>query len=215
MSPVLIKNLCIGTFEYLASCFASWPETDLFEPGEQIMPRWNINVNHSSAAFEVRHMMVSWVHGMFGTVKGTLDFDPLDVEKSSLEAEIDASSVYTGVEQRDNHLKSEDFLEVAKYPVITFKSNRVELAGLDHAFVHGDLTIRGVTRPVVLDTRWAGPAYFDDDGKIYTSFGFRATTMINREDFGMVFNMEMEHGGFMAGKHVHLTLNAEVDLVDG
>jgi polyisoprenoid-binding protein YceI len=178
------------------------------------MAKWNINVNHSSAAFDVRHMMVSWVHGMFGHVTGTLNFDPLNVEKAAVEVEIDAASIYTGLEQRDIHLKSPDFLEVQKYPAITFKSNRVELAGLDHAYVHGDLTIRGMTRPVLLDARWTGPAHFDDEGKIYTSFGFRATTRINREDFGMVFNMEMEHGGLMVGRHVHLTLNAEVDLLE-
>ncbi|MHB8067571.1 MAG: YceI family protein [Desulfobaccales bacterium] len=178
------------------------------------MAKWNINVNHSSAAFEVRHMMVSWVHGLFGNVKGTLNFDPLEVESATVEAEIDAASIYTGVEQRDGHLKSADFLEVEKYPAITFKSTRVEPDGLDRALVHGDLTIRGITRPVALDVHWAGPSLFDDDGKIYTSFGFRAKTRINREDFGMVFNMAMEHGGFMSGKHVHLTLNAEVDLLE-
>ncbi len=176
------------------------------------MAKWNLNANHSSASFEVRHMMVSWVHGMFTNVTGTLDFDPRDVESAAVEVEIDAGSIYTGVEQRDIHLKSEDFLEVEKYPAITFKSTRVELAGLDHAYVHGDLAIRGVTRPVTLDAHWSGPAHFDDEGKIYTSFGFRATAKINREDFGMVFNMEMEHGGFMVGRHVFLTLNAEVDL---
>ena len=101
-----------------------------------------------------------------------------------------------------------------QYPQITFKSTRVEPAGLDHAWVHGDLTMRGVTHPVLLDVRWAGPSHFDDEGTIYTSFGFRAETRINREDFGMVFNTEMEHGGFMVGKHVYLTLNTEVDLVE-
>ena len=179
------------------------------------MAKWLININHSSAAFEVRHMMVSWVHGMFGKVAGTLNFDPQNVATSSVEVEIDAASIYTGVEQRDNHLKSADFLEVEKFPAITFKSTGVELGGLDQALVHGDLTIRGLTRPVLLEVRWAGPAHFNDEGKIYTSFGFKAQTRINREDFGMVFNVEMEHGGFMAGKQVYLTLNAEVDLAEG
>ena len=177
------------------------------------MAKWLINTNHSSAAFEVRHMMVSWVHGIFGQVAGSLNFDPLNVAAAGVEVEIDAASIYTGVEQRDNHLKSADFLEVEKYPKITFKSTAVEYAGLDHALVHGDLTMRGISRPVLLEVRWAGPAHFDDDGKLYTSFGFRATTRINREDFGMVFNVEMEHGGCMAGRQVHLVLNAEVDLV--
>ena len=178
------------------------------------MAKWLININHSSAAFEVRHMMVSWVHGLFGKVAGTLKFDPQNVAASIVEVEIDAASIHTGVEQRDNHLKSPDFLEVEQYPSITFKSTGVESGGLDQALVHGDLTIRGITHPVTLEVRWAGPAHFDDEGKLYTSFGFRATTRINREDFGMVFNLELEHGGFMVGRQVYLTLNAEVDLVE-
>jgi polyisoprenoid-binding protein YceI len=178
------------------------------------MAKWIINANHSSAEFDVRHMMVSWVHGQFNKVTGMLHFDPLNVAESSVEVEIDASGIYTGVEQRDNHLRSPDFLEVEKYPTINFKSTRVEQSGLDQAWVHGELSLHGVTRPVLLDVRWAGPARFDDDGKIYTSFGFRADTKINREDFGMVWNMGMEHGGFMVGKHVYITLNAEADLVE-
>jgi polyisoprenoid-binding protein YceI len=179
------------------------------------MSTWTFSVNHSAAEFAVRHMMVSWVVGLFNKVSGTLSFDPLNVAASLVEVEIDAAVIYTGVEQRDNHLKSSDFLNVANYPTITFKSNRVEPAGLDHAWVHGNLTIRGITQPVLLDVRWAGPARFDDEGKIYTSFGFRAEARINREDFGMKFNAEMEHGGFMVGKYVYITLNAEVDLVEG
>lgn len=178
------------------------------------MAKWIINLNHSSAEFAVRHMMVSWVVGLFHKITGTLDFDPDDVAHATVEVEIDAGSIYTGVEQRDNHLKSADFLEVEKYPTITFKSTRVEPAGLDQAWVHGDLSIRGVTLPVMLDVRWAGPAHFDDEGKIYTSFGFRAETRLNREDFGMVYNAEMEHGGVMVGRQVYLTLNAEVDLAE-
>jgi polyisoprenoid-binding protein YceI len=178
------------------------------------MAKWMINLNHSSAEFAVRHMMVSWVVGLVNKIQGTLIFDPHQVAASAVAIDLDASSIYTGVDQRDNHLKSPDFLHVEQYPAITFKSTRVEPAGLDHAWVHGDLTIRGVTRPVLLDVRWAGPAHFDDEGTIYTSFGFRAETRINREDFGMVFNTEMEHGGFMVGKHVYLTLNAEADLVE-
>jgi polyisoprenoid-binding protein YceI len=131
-----------------------------------------------------------------------------------VEVELDASGIYTGVEKRDNHLKSADFLNVEQYPTITFKSTKVEPVGLDQAWVHGDLTLRGVTRPVVLDVRWAGPARFDDEGTIYTTFGFRAETKINREDFGMDWNTELEQGGFMVGKHVYLTLEAEADLVE-
>jgi len=159
-------------------------------------------------------MMVTWVQGIFTKVGGTLSFDPLHVEASAVEVEIEAGSIFTGVDKRDNHLKSADFLDVEKYPTITFKSTRVEPVALDHAWVHGDLAIRGVTRPIVLDARWSGPAHFNDEGTLYTSLGFRAETMINREDFGMVWNTEMEHGGVMVGKHAYIRLYSEVDLVE-
>lgn len=176
------------------------------------MARWRINSSHSSAEFAVRHMMVTWVRGLFTKVTGTLSFDPLTVAASSVEVEIEANSLFTGVDKRDNHLKSADFLEVGKYPAIIFKSTRVEPVALDHAWVHGNLTIRGVTQPKVLDARWSGPAHFNDEGTLFTSFGFRAETMINREDFGMVWNTEMEHGGVMVGKHVYIRLDVETDL---
>jgi polyisoprenoid-binding protein YceI len=179
-----------------------------------IMARWRININHSSAEFMVRHMMVTWVRGLFTKVTGTLFFDPLTVATSSVEVEIDTASIFTGVDKRDSHLKSEDFLEVEKYPAITFKSNRVEPVALDQGLIHGDLTIRKVTQPIVLDARWSGPAHFNDEGTLYTSFGFRAETMINREDFGMVWNTEMEHGGAMVGKHVYIRLDVEADLTE-
>jgi polyisoprenoid-binding protein YceI len=178
------------------------------------MAKWVLGSDHSSATFAVRHMMVTWVRGIFTKVTGTLTFDPLDVAPSAVEVEIEAGSLFTGVDRRDDHLKSADFLDVERYPIITFKSTRVEPVALDHAWVHGDLTMRGVTKPVVLDARWSGPAYFNDEGTLYTSFGFRAETMINREDFGMFWNTEMEHGGVMVGKHVYIRIDSEVDLVE-
>lgn len=176
------------------------------------MATWTINSYHSVAQFSVRHMMVTWVIGMFGKITGTLEFDPLKVAASSVVVEIDADSLYTGVAMRDEHLKGPDFFDVVQSPTITFKSTRVEPAGLDHAWVHGDLTLRGVTRPVLLDVTWAGPAHLEDEGKIYTSFGFQATTKVNREDFGMMYNVEMEHGGVGVSRQAYLTLHAEVDL---
>jgi polyisoprenoid-binding protein YceI len=177
------------------------------------MAKWLVNTNHSVAQFAVRHMMVSWVLGQFNKLTGAIYFDPLNVKASTVEVKIDAAGIYTGVEDRDNHLRSADFLEVEKYPAIIFKSTGVELAGLDQAWVHGNLSLHGLQRPVRLDVRWTGPAHFDDEDKLYTSFGFRAETVINREDFGIVFNVPMENGGFMVGKHVYLTLNVEADLV--
>ncbi len=178
------------------------------------MAKWTINTSHSSAAFAARHMMVTWVRGLFTKITGTLSFDPLTVAAASVKVEIDAGSLFTGLDKRDDHLKSDDFLKVEKYPTITFKSTRVEPVALDHAWIHGDLTMRGVTRSVVLDARWSGPAHFNDEGTSYTSFGFRAETMINREDFGMVWNTEMEHGGVMVGKQVYIRLDVETDLAE-
>jgi polyisoprenoid-binding protein YceI len=178
------------------------------------MATWIIGSEHSSATFAVRHMMITWVRGIFTQVTGSLSFDPLNVAASAVEVEIAAASLFTGVERRDNHLKSADFLEVEKYPAIIFKSTRVEPVALDQAWVHGDLTIRGVTRPVLLDARWSGPAQFNDEGALYTSYGFRAQTMINRADFDMVWNTGMEHGGVMVGRHVYITVDSEADLVE-
>ncbi len=178
------------------------------------MAKWLINTSHSAAVFSVRHLMVTWVVGIFSKINGSLDFDPLNVAGSAVAVEIEAASLCTGVEQRDEHLKSSDFLDVAQYPIITFKSTRVEVAGLDHAWVHGDLTLRGVTRQVMLDVHWAGPVYLEDQGAIYTSFGFHANARLNREDFGMTYNVELDHGGVGLGRHIYLNLNCEVDLAE-
>lgn len=177
------------------------------------MAKWNLDPEHTSATFEVRHMMVTWVSGRFDRISGTLLFDAGDVGASSLEVEIDAASISTGVERRDDDLRSSNYLDVERFPKITFRSTGVECGGLDHCLVHGDLSVHGVTRMVLLDVRYCGPACFQDDDRLYTTYGFRATTQLNREDFGMRTNLEIENGGFMVGKHLLLTLNAEADLL--
>ena len=179
------------------------------------MNKYNLDEDHTAAEFSVRHMMVTWVHGQFNKVKGTLYFDPHDLANSFVEAEIDVAGVYTGVDRRDNDLRGPNYFDAEKYPTIVFRSTRVEAAGLDHCLVHGDLTIRDVTRPVILDVRFAGPSHFQDDDKLYTTYGFRAETMINREDFGLMRNLDLENGGFMVGKHARLTINSEADLTEG
>ncbi len=178
------------------------------------MAKWNINRSHSVAQFAVRHMMVTWVLGWFSGVSGTLEFDPLNVGASSVAVDIDAASLMTGVQARDEHLKSPDFCDVEGCPTITFKSTKVDQAGLDHAWVFGDLTLRGVTQPVLLDVRWSGPAYMEDEGKLYTSYGIMAETKINREDFGLVYNVDLGNGSFGVGRQVYITLHVEVDLAE-
>lgn len=178
------------------------------------MAKWNLDPEHTVALFEVRHQMVTWVNGRFTKVSGTLSFDPADAAKAAVEVEIDAASLFTGVERRDSHLRSADFLDAERFPAIKFRSTGVEVAGLDHCKAHGNLTIRGVTRPVTLDVRLTGPSYFDDDDRRYTTYGLLATTEIHREEFGMVWNMEIENKGFMVGKHVRITVHAEADLAE-
>ena len=176
------------------------------------MPTWNIDPDHTVAEFIVRHMMVCNVHGQFNKVSGVLSFDPADVAAASLAVEVDAGGLYTGIDRRDNHLRSPDFLDVEKYPFITFKSTRVEQTGSNRCKATGDLTIHGVTRSVVLDVEWFGPSQFQDDDQLYTTMGFAAATSFNREDFGMTWNVDIAGGGFMVGKYVQVVINSECDL---
>jgi polyisoprenoid-binding protein YceI len=175
------------------------------------MPVWKLDPTHTSAEFSARHMMITTVRGSFKNVTGTLDFNPDFPEKSSVEAVIDtASFTGTGLEQRDQHLRSGDFLDVEHYPTITFKSTKVEAnkEGTE-AKVTGDLTIRGVTRPVVLNVEFVGQAQSPFGT---TVAGFAATTKINREDFGLTWNMALESGGWLVGKDVSISLDVEAVL---
>lgn len=174
------------------------------------MSAWKIDPDHSVAGFQVRHMMISNVKGQFNSIGGTIIFDPDDIAASSVEIEMDASGIWTGVQKRDEHLKSSDFLDVARHPKITFKSTRVESAGLRRFIVFGELTIRGVTREVPLETEFYGPV--KDPFESGTSYGFSISAKINREEFGMTWNVGMEGGGFVVGKHVLISLEIEADL---
>ncbi len=142
------------------------------------MAKFVLDPDHTAAEFTIRHMMVTWVSGHFSKVSGTLYFDPLKIAESSVEAEIDVASICTGVEKRDKDLRSPNYFDAEKYPKITFKSARVEYAGMDHCRVHGDVTIHSVTQPVTLDVRYTGPSHFQDDDRMYTTFGFQATTKV-------------------------------------
>jgi polyisoprenoid-binding protein YceI len=132
----------------------------------------------------------------------------------SVEVEIDVASIYTGVVKRDADLRSPNYFDAEKYPKITFKSRIAECVAMDRCLVHGDLTVHGVTRPVTLEVTFAGPSRFQDEDKMYTTYGFRAETRVNREDFGMTANLNIEDGGFMVGKHAYLTINVEADLAE-
>ncbi len=144
---------------------------------------WQIDPNHSSAQFSVRHLGVSTVRGAFTKVSGSAKHDPTDPSKTSLDASIDASSVDTRVEMRDNDLRSPNFLEVQKYPTITFHSKQTKAAGAGKLQITGDLTIHGVTKEVVLDVD--GPSAPIKDPWGNQRIGASAATKINRKDFGV------------------------------
>ena len=175
------------------------------------MPRWIIDPDHTVALFTVRHLMINDVHGQFNKIAGFIDLDPSDLGRTALEIEIETASIFTGVEPRDNHLRSSDFFDCEKYPRMTFKSTGVEVAGSNMFKVHGDLTITGVKRPVLLHAQYYGPTYFTDETGSYTTMGFSATAYLSREDFGMTWNYTFP-GGFTVGKHIDITLNAEADM---
>ncbi len=175
------------------------------------MAKWNIDTTHAQASFAARHMMITTVRGSFNKITGTIEFDPANPAAASVEAVIDTTSMTsTGVEQRDQHLQSPDFLDVANFPTITFKSTKIEpnAAGTE-AKIHGDLTIKGVTRPVVLEAELLG------QGKTpfgTTVAGFNGKTKINREDFGLTWNMALETGGWLVAKDITIELDVEAVL---
>lgn len=176
------------------------------------MAIWNFDASHSSASFAARHMMITTVRGNFNNVNGKLEYDPSNPNASYVEAVIDVKQMSsTGLDQRDQHLLSPDFLWAEKYPTITFKSTRVDVnEDGTSGKVYGDLTIRDVTREVVLDVVKLG------EGKSpygSTVIGFEASTKINREDFGLTWNMALETGGWLVGKEVMIELAVEAVLV--
>jgi polyisoprenoid-binding protein YceI len=163
---------------------------------------WQLDPQHSSAQFSVRHLAVSTVRGAFTKVSGTVIYDPANLGKTSIQTTIDAVSVDTRVEKRDNDLRSPNFLDVSKYPTITFQSKRVEAAGAGKLKVTGDLTIHGVTKEVVLDVD--GPSGPMKDPWGNQRMGASASTKINRQDFGVA--------GLpgVVGDDINITLDVEM-----
>ena len=168
---------------------------------------WQIDPMHTSVEFTVRHMMISNVKGTFEKTSGTVTVEGGDPITAKIDAVIDASSINTRVEKRDADLKSPDFLDVAKYPSITFISTKVEAAGEGKWKVTGNLTLHGVTKAVVLDVEGTGAPIKDPFGN--TRAGASATTKINRKDFGIVYNKTLEAGGVMVGDEVSITIDVE------
>lgn len=170
---------------------------------------WEADVTHTHIGFSVRHMMISNVKGEFGKYSVKVQADPKDLAKATVEATIDVKSITTGNGKRDDHLRSPDFFDVAKHPTMIFKSKSVKKMGKDKLKVAGDLTIRGVTKPVTLDVAGLVGPIKDPWGN--QKVGFQATTKINRKDFGLTWNKALEAGGLLVGNDVTITLDLELN----
>lgn len=176
-------------------------------PGSDLTT-WEIDAAHSSVHFSIRHMMVSNVRGEFTKVAGSVRVDSRDITRSTVEAVIDAASISTRDEKRDEHLRSADFLDVANYPTIEFRSTRIT-RNLDGSLkLAGSLTIHGVTREVTLDVEAAGGELQDPWGN--TKRGASATTKLNRKDFGLGWNVALETGGILVGEELKVEIDVEL-----
>jgi len=168
--------------------------------------KWNFDPVHSDIGFSVRHLMISKVRGHFQKWTGSLLVDEADLANSKVEASIEAATVDTKEPQRDDHLRSPDFFDAAKYPVISFQGTRVERAGEDEYKVTGNLTIHGVAKEVTLSVEYLGRSK-DPWGGL--RMGFSAKTSIDRRDFGLTFNMTLDGGGVVVGDRVDIVLEIE------
>jgi len=166
---------------------------------------WNIDTTHSGIHFSVRHMVFAKVRGRFTDWSGAIHLDADHPARSSVEVEIQAHSIDTGVADRDGHLRSPDFLDVERFPTLRFRSRRVEEAGTRYR-ITGDLTIRGVTREVVLEAEYAGQAK-DPWGNRRAAF--TATASLDRKDFGLRWNQVLEAGGVLVGDRIEIELEVQ------
>lgn len=169
---------------------------------------WQIDPQHTAAQFAVKHLMISTVRGEFKGVTGTVVWDDQDITKSKVDVTIDTRTVTTGEPDRDKHLKSPDFFDAEKFPTMTFKSKKVEAAGAGNMKITGDLTIHGVTKEVVLDVE--GPTAPVKDPWGNTRVAANATTKVNRQDFGVKWNANMDGGGVVVGDTVNITIDLEM-----
>jgi polyisoprenoid-binding protein YceI len=168
---------------------------------------WQLDKAHTQIAFAVKHMMVSTVRGQFKNFSGTVELDEQHPERSRVEVTIDPTSIDTGDERRDGHLRTADFFEVEKHPEIRFVSTHVERASDDEYRVTGALSMRGVTRPVTLDVTLEGQSR-DMQGQRRAGFSLHGA--INRKDYGLTWNVALEQGGVLVGDKVQLVIDAEV-----
>ncbi len=188
-----------------AAAFAVALSLALASASQAAPTTWTIDPNHSQVGFSIRHFF-SKVPGSFTKYSGTIVYDAQKPASSSVKAEIQATSITTNNEKRDNHLRSEDFFFVEKYPTITFESTKVTPVGDGKLMVEGNLTMRGVTKPATLDVTFlgAGPSFAGEQRA-----GFEAVTKVNRKDFNILWNKALDQGGTMLGDDVEIRIGVE------
>jgi polyisoprenoid-binding protein YceI len=169
------------------------------------LQKFEFDLSHSNLTFTARHLMFTKVRGQFDVWGGSLELDLDDLTKSKVSAEIDAKSIDTREEKRDAHLRSADFFDVEKHPKLTFTSKRIEKKG-EHYLLTGDLTIRGTTREITLDTEFHGSQTDPWGG---SRVGFTATGKVQRTDYGLNWNVALEAGGVLVGETVEITLEIQ------
>jgi polyisoprenoid-binding protein YceI len=183
------------------------------------MGTWIFEPGHSEAEFRARHMMVTWVRGLFKDVRGTVEFDSGRCMDTTFEGRMDARRLWTGEPDRDAHLRSADFFDAENHPWIEFTGRFTERTGASHFKAEADLTIRGATRPVPLDVAWLGewrtPFWEGDENRGEMSrIGFEATTRVNRHDFGVSWQDEIPGGGVVVGNEIDVVIDVEAILLD-
>jgi polyisoprenoid-binding protein YceI len=177
-------------------------------PSPATVTTWQIDPAHTAAGFSVKHMMIATVRGQFKGVTGTVNWDDQDINKSTVDVTIDANTIDTGEAKRDADLKSPNFFDVAHYPAITFKSTKIEKISAAKMKVAGNLTIHGVTKQVVLDVEGPSGAIKDPWGN--TRVALNATTTVNRMDYGVKWNANLDGGGMVVGDDVNINIDLEM-----
>jgi len=180
----------------------------LLAPLHALAATYNIDPAHTTIGFKVKHLMISNVKGVFEKFKGTVNIDEKDITRSKVDISIEMASVNTSIAKRDDHLRSPDFFDVARFPTMTFVSTRVEKAGADALKVTGDLTIKGVTRKVILNVEGPTGEIKSPQGDVKR--GASATATVNRQDFGVSWSKRLDGGGVVVADDVHISIDTEL-----
>jgi polyisoprenoid-binding protein YceI len=183
------------------------------------MATWVFEPGHTEAEFRARHMMVTWVRGLFKDIRGSVDFDTERCMATTFEGLIDATRIWTGEPDRDAHLRTADFFDVENHPAITFEGRFTERVGGNHFKGEADLTIRGVTATVPLDIAWLGewgtPFWVGDENRgTMRRIGFEATTVLDRHTFGVSWQDELPGGGVVVSNSIGVAIDVEAILLD-